>query len=219
MRERNSWRVVGRALGVLLAALWLYGAAGALVALVPAPVAAAAGPRDIAVWVEDNGIHTGIVFPKALLDADLVARFAASDLRDPAYAGHDYLAIGWGDRAFFVETPRWRDVRPSTVLAAAVGSDETVLHVEHVARPVESNNVARVMLDAEGFASLMVYLRTSLREGEALAGYEAHDAFYPATGRYSAIVTCNEWTGEALRRAGVPMGAWTPFSGGVMRWL
>ncbi|WP_448502025.1 DUF2459 domain-containing protein [Sphingomonas sp.] len=218
MRERNSWRSIGRAAGVLLAALWLYGAAGALAALVPVQ-GAAAGPREIAVWVEDNGIHTGIVFPKALLDPDLVARFAAADLRDPAYAGHDYLAIGWGDRAFFIETPRWRDVRPSTVLAAALGSDETVLHVEHVARPKESIHVSRVMLDAEGFALLTAYLQTSLREGEALPGYEAHDAFYPASGRYSAIVTCNEWTGAALRRAGVPMGAWTPFSGGVMRWL
>jgi uncharacterized protein (TIGR02117 family) len=219
MRERSIWRTIGRAAGALLAVLWLYGAAGALAALVPATEAAAGGPRDIAVWVEDNGIHTGIVVPKALLDPDLVARFDAADLRDPAYAGHDYLAIGWGDRAFFVETPRWRDVRPSTVLAAAVGSDETVLHVEHIARPVERANVAQVMLDAKGFAALAAVLRASLGEGEALPGYEAHDAFYPATGRYSAIVTCNEWTGAALRRAGVPMGAWTPFSGGVMRWL
>lgn len=203
----------------MLGVLWLYGAMGAVAALFPARVDAAAGPRDIAIWVEDNGIHTGIVFPKALLSDDLIARFAGDDLRDPAYAGHEHLAIGWGDRAFFVETPRWRDVRPATVLAALVGSDETVLHVEHIAQPVAGPNVARVMIDRAGFERLVRVLRESLGEGAALPGYEAHDAFYPATGRYSAIVTCNEWTGDALRRAGVPMGAWTPFSGGVMWWL
>ena len=47
-------------------------------------------------------------------------------------------------------------------------------------------------------------------------GYNSNDAFYEANGGYSAIMTCNEWTGRALRAAGVRMGLWTPIEQSVM---
>ena len=47
----------------------------------------------------------------------------------------------------------------------------------------------------------------------------AWDAFYDATGRYSAVRTCNEWVGEGLRRAGVRVGRWTPFPVTVLNWF
>jgi hypothetical protein len=40
--------------------------------------------------------------------------------------------------------------------------------------------------------------------------------FYEANGPYSAFYTCNSWTGEALRAAGVKTGLWTPLSQSVM---
>ena len=52
-----------------------------------------------------------------------------------------------------------------------------------------------------------------------MRGYERSDAFYPASGGYSALRTCNEWTAQGLRAAGVKMGAWAPVPWGVMRWL
>ena len=51
------------------------------------------------------------------------------------------------------------------------------------------------------------------------AGYTPRDVFYAATGHYGALRTCNVWTGEALRHAGVRMGRWTPFESDVMRWI
>jgi uncharacterized protein (TIGR02117 family) len=47
-------------------------------------------------------------------------------------------------------------------------------------------------------------------------GYGPADIFYEARGSYNAYRTCNEWTGEALRAAGVRTGIWTPFSESVM---
>jgi hypothetical protein len=43
-------------------------------------------------------------------------------------------------------------------------------------------------------------------------GYGPRDIFYAANGRYTAIDTCNQWTGQALRAGGAPVAAWTPFS-------
>jgi hypothetical protein len=40
--------------------------------------------------------------------------------------------------------------------------------------------------------------------------------FYEAVGPYNAFMTCNEWTGRALRHAGVRTGLWTPLSQSIM---
>lgn len=195
---------------------WLAGWVGAAWR---APGGEARAASGIAVFVEDNGIHTGIVMPKALFPAEVRARFAAADLADPRYARHGWVAVGWGDRAFYVETPEWRDLKPATVLRAAFGSDRVVLHVEHVPAPVAGVAVRRVVLRPDQARRLAAFVAATLGEGPAVRGYGGWDAFYPARGRYSAIRTCNAWTGEALRAAGVPMGRWTPFSGTVMWWL
>jgi hypothetical protein len=47
-------------------------------------------------------------------------------------------------------------------------------------------------------------------------GYGPADIFYEGRGRYNAYRTCNEWTGEALRTAGVRTGVWTPLSQSIM---
>ena len=186
---------------------------------IPANPAWQAPGEGVTVFVEDNGVHTGIVIPKAALGPQWRAQAAGEGLRDLRYAAQPYLALGWGDRAFYLETPRWRDLRPATALAALVGSDRTVLHVEHVAVPVPSHSVRRLVLRPQEFARLVDRLAATQAVGAPVPGYGRHDLFYPARGRYSAITTCNAWTGEVLRAAGVRMGRWTPFSFQVMAWL
>ncbi|AXE32739.1 hypothetical protein DK842_17140 [Chromobacterium phragmitis] len=52
-------------------------------------------------------------------------------------------------------------------------------------------------------------------QGQALQekGYHYYDndAFYTAHGRYNPIVTCNQWTRDALAEMGVRTALWSPF--------
>lgn len=169
----------------------------------------------VRIYVIDNGIHTGIVVPADGWE-DIVR---PRDFADPRYAWHRWRSFGWGDRAFYVETPTWRDLRPMTVLRAALGSERTVMHVDALAEPAPAPDVRSLILRPEEFARLTAFIRASFAGGATTAGYGPDDVFYPARGRYSAIRTCNAWTGEALRHAGVRVGAWTPTSASVMRWL
>ena len=50
-------------------------------------------------------------------------------------------------------------------------------------------------------------------------GYEDWDVFYDAPGTYHLGNTCNQGTSDTLAAAGVRTGVWTPFAGGVMRWV
>jgi len=67
------------------------------------------------------------------------------------------------------------------------------------------------------YEALSLYIRSTfvLAEGSPIAvgaGYGGSDAFFKARGRYSVIRTCNQWSGQALRLVGAPVGRWTPFS-------
>ena len=50
-------------------------------------------------------------------------------------------------------------------------------------------------------------------------GYGPQDVFYDAPGTYTVANTCNQWTSDTLAAAGVRTGWWTPFAGGVMKWV
>jgi uncharacterized protein (TIGR02117 family) len=195
--------------------LYLYAAAGIVGGLIPVNAGWRAPDRGVRIYVEDNGIHTGIVVPAEGWD-DIVR---PEHFRDPRYAAYRWRSFGWGDRAFYVETPTWSDVRPTTVLRAALGSDRTVMHVDAVPEPRVGARVRAITLRPEEYARLRKAIRASFAPGPPRHGYGDYDVFYRATGRYSAIRTCNAWTGEMLRRAGVRMGAWTPFSATVLRGL
>lgn len=205
------------ALALLLAGYVLAGLLGGLVPRNPGWRPPPAG--GVTIFVEDNGIHTGIVVPKVAAGVDWRSDFPAADLGDPRYAGYDHLAIGWGERGFFLGTPHWSDLRPATILHAAIGSDDTLLHVEHIPRPPVARHTRAITLRPAEYRRLAITIRAARASAKALPGYDRHDAFYPARGHYDAIRTCNQWTGATLATAGVRVGAWTPFPVTVLRWF
>lgn len=217
---RRSGQIAARLLGALALLAFVYLLAGLTLSTIPRhrdwrPPATG----GVTIWIEDNGVHTGIVMPKQAAGIDWRGDFPARDLADPRYGAHGYVAIGWGERQFFLGTPTWWDIRPSTILRAAIGSDETLLHVEHVARPLPSEHVRPVVLTPDEYQRLVDVIRASRAAGTTLPGYAGYDAFYPARGRYDALNTCNSWTGDRLADAGVRIGWWTPFSASVMQWF
>ncbi|MBB4616394.1 uncharacterized protein (TIGR02117 family) [Sphingomonas abaci] len=203
-------------LAATLAAILIgYGVAGLAGGALPAhpdwrPPPPPAGRVEI--FVVSNGVHTGLVVPKRAAGVDWRALFPAGDLADPRFGGWDHLAIGWGERTFYLETPHWADVRPATILAAALGSRRTLLHVEHVPRPIAAPDVRRILLRPAEYRRLAAFIRGArARDAARYPGYGRDDVFYESNGRYSALRTCNAWTGDALRHAGVRVGRWTPF--------
>lgn len=216
MRNARALTEVARAAVALLGA---YAAAGLVGGAVPVNAGWRPPARGVTIWVEDNGIHTDLVLPKLAPGVDWRPFAPAADLRDPRYGGYGYLAVGWGERAFFLETPGWADVRPGTVLRAAIGSRATLLHVEHVPRPAPAADVRRIVLRPAEYRRLAAFLRAGLESRRRWPGYAGNDVFYAARGRYSAVATCNAWTGAALAAAGVRIGRWTPFPVTVLGWF
>ncbi len=197
-----------------------YAVAGLIGGSIPSNRDWRAPVEGVHIFVESNGVHTGIVVPKVAAGVDWRGVARAEDLRDPRYGAFDHVAFGWGEKTFYLETPTWADVKLRTVVASAIGSDRTLMHVDHLPRPRAGDGAREIVVTPAQYRRLAAYIRASFRDGGArYRGYAGYDAFYEANGRYSAVRTCNAWTGDALRFAGVRVGWWTPFPVTVMGWF
>lgn len=219
-----AMRRAGRGAVAVLAAVAAIGGGYAAAGLVGGAIPANAGwrpPADgVRVYLESNGVHVSLVLPKRAAGIDWRGWAPGADLADPRYARYDHIAIGWGERTFFLDTPTWADVRPATILAAAIGSDASLLHVEHVPAPAGGDGVRAVTLRPQEYRRLALQIRASAAPVRlSFRGYGANDVFYAGTGHYSAKQTCNAWVGDVLRRSGVRIGRWTPFPGTVLSWF
>jgi uncharacterized protein (TIGR02117 family) len=193
-----------------------------LVGLIPANRDFRQAEGGIDIYVLSSGVHTDIIVPTVTDRRDWnemlpVTDFAAVD--QPA----SYLQFGWGDRAFYLETPTWADVKASTVVRAMFWSSATVMHVEHVGEPMESDTCRRLSLSQAQYEQLATQLADGFARSESGgvrripgASYGLRDAFYEATDSYHLLSTCNCWTGRMLRGAGVRCGIWTPTTWSVM---
>lgn len=205
---------------MLVLVLGGYATAGLVGGAIPANIGWREPADGIRIQVATNGVHTGLIVPLVSAGIDWRDLVRPEDLADPRYAAYDSIEIGWGERAFYLETPTWADVKLRTVLSAAFGSDRTVMHVDHLPFPAPGADSRVVTLRPEEYRRLAAFIRASFgARGWHRTGYFGNDAFYQARGRYSALQTCNSWTGDALRHAGVRVGAWTPFSVTVMGWF
>ena len=217
-------RRMGRGLLVALAVLAVvvagYAGAGMIGGAIPANAGWRPPTRGVPVYLESNGVHVSLVLPKVAAGIDWRDWAPGADLADPRYARYDHIAIGWGERTFFLDTPTWADVRLATILHAAIGSDATLLHVEYVPAPAPGDGIRVVTLRPEEYRRLATGIRASAAPvRRTFRGYGANDVFYAGTGHYSARHTCNAWVGATLANAGVRVGRWTPFPITVLSWF
>ncbi len=179
----------------------------------------------IEIMVETNGTHTGIVVPLANHLKDWRASFPhmAAPRRDGRAPTH--IAIGWGEREVFLNVPEWSDLKPGTALRIATVGGEPVMRVAPYVHPAPSAYHRPLRISEEQYRTLVSAIERALppiapgEARQALTGTDTDAAYYHATGTYSLVTTCNSWVGNMLAEAGIAMGSWTPFAGGVMKWI
>ena len=173
------------------------------------------------ILIATNGVHNSVVMPARTEGLDWHRVFPPSDLGNP-YRPYTHVGISWGQREVFLDTPTWADLSPLLVLRVAVMGGEGLMHVEHWVNPQPSEHYRPLRISREQHRRLVRALLRDLPPPEqrrSYPGYGAQDVFYDARGTYTLYLTCNEWVGESLRRAGILTGAWTPFESSVMKWV
>ena len=174
--------------------------------------------QGVTIYLADNGIHTDIIMPAVAAGLDWRPLLPKRDFA-AAHPAAQWVAFGSGEERVYLETPRWRDIKPKTIWSALSGG-KRVMHVEWVGRPVYADYEIR--LRPEEYRRFWAAIRADFAldaDGRPRhidhPGYGRSDAFYWATGKASAIRTCNSWAANRLRLAGVKTSLWPPFVQGL----
>lgn len=204
-------RAVLRTVLAVVAAVALYlgaAAVGGLVGGLGGAGRATDGPVRVGLVI--GPIHTDLLIPLTPAVRDRLA-FAAGTLPfdDPRA---EWLVVGWGARQFYTTTGTLADINAPSVFWGIVG-DDPVLRLDVTGRITDFTGVPLLSLDEATLARLVDRIAAEVPPGAAPLdhpGFTQSDVFYPATGGFHALRTCNVWMGEVLRDAGIAWGVWTP---------
>ncbi len=209
---------------VLLAIVIIYFAVAFGSLLFPANATTSSAPINTATptidaYLSSNGVHTDFIFPTHTPLIDWTTIFPVTAFPSSTL-GTDFIAIGWGDREFYLNTPEWKDLTFKRAVFALTGQDHSLMHVEYLGQrdfqAITRTQTYHLRLSTAQYIQLRNYVIKSTRIDKNTAQnvpnhhYDQNDAFFEANGQYSLFKTCNTWIGNGLQQAGVKVSRWTP---------
>lgn len=169
---------------------------------------------DQTIYLSTNGVHLNIVMPRNTLESRL--------LEGVDHRGDDsYLAFGWGDKDFYLETRTWEDLSFKRSLQALFLKTPSLMHITRYQH--RRSDWIAVNVDQPALKKLNTYLLASFKkDGDQNfiklddKGYTEFDDFYEANGSYSCFKTCNSWVNTAFKKSGLKACLWTPYEFGLL---
>jgi len=177
--------------------------------------------NDVSIYIMTNGVHTDLVLPvkNEIKDWSSEIRFENTKAKDSTA---QFLAFGWGDKGFYLNTPQWSDLKASTAFNAAFGLSTTAMHTTFYKSLKESKTCVRIGLSSDNYQKLVAYIETGFQHDNAqmpvfinACTYGKNDSFYEANGSYSLFQTCNSWANAGLKAANQKAAMWTVTDTGI----
>ena len=218
---KRSFRVFGHSVAIAIEALILYVVIGFFVAFIEVK-AVQNQEQDITVYVMSNGVHTDLVLPirNSVKDWSQQIAFQHTKGKDTTA---NYIAFGWGDKGFYLNTPTWADLKFSTAFKAVFGLSETAIHTTFYKDIVENEKCVKLKISESNYRRLVYYIEASFKRDEkgdimhiaTNAVYGNSDAFYEAVGTYNLFQTCNTWANNGLKASAQKASLWTLLDSGI----
>lgn len=214
-----------KSIGGILAFLLLYGAMVLLLPMIETKAEYVA-PDSVPVeaYIYTNGVHTDLVVPIKTAEKDWSKEVPFENTLSRR-TDFKYLAVGWGDKGFYLNTPTWADLKFSTAFNAAFWLSESAMHCTFYRQMKEGEDCKKILLTPEQYRNLCSYIEDKFEKDaggkfiliKTNAVYGKNDAFYEAKGKYSFLNTCNTWANNGLKAAGQRAAFWTATDSGIFR--
>ena len=178
-------------------------------------------PKEISIYILTNGVHTDLVLPikNETKDWSKEIKFENTNAKDST---SNYIAFGWGDKGFYLNTPNWSDLKASTAFKAAFGLSSTAIHTTFYKSLHESETCVKVLVSKENYQKLVTYIAAGFQYDAnhnpiyiKATTYDENDCFYEAKGKYNLFQTCNSWANSALKAANQKAALWTVTDTGI----
>ncbi|SDD92036.1 conserved hypothetical protein [Cupriavidus sp. YR651] len=189
--------------------------AGCVSSPAAAPAAAPEPPVETTIDVVEREWHTDVCIRTEDAGARLMPLLKG-------YDGSRFLCFGFGDRHYLVS----RERGPMTLLSALLPGEGAILLTilrDTPAAAFSADNVVRLRISQAGSMRLQAFLGDAVQLDGSGAPVRLGDGpyegglYFGATATYAGFYTCNTWTAQALRTAGVPVYGPVLFAEGVMR--
>ncbi|MDH1603748.1 TIGR02117 family protein [Empedobacter sp. GD03739] len=220
---KKIFRILLKILGLLVLLIVVYLLAVVLLPLIPVNKQKDKPNDQITAYILTNGVHTDIVVPvkSETIDWSTFVPFSHTKSKKE----YKYIAFGWGDKGFYLDTPEWKDLKFSTAFNAAFWLGDSAMHTTFYDKMTESEDCKRVDLSVEEYQKLIVYIKQSFdldqnNKVELIktdAVYGDSDSFYEVKRSYSLFFTCNTWAASALKAANKEGPLWTATQQGIFR--
>ena len=177
---------------------------------------------EVTVFLETNGVHVDLVMPVRTSDVDWSRQILYQNTRSRD-STLPWVAIGWGDKEFYLKTPPWSDLKFSTAFKAMFGLSPSAVHATFCDTPRISDQCVKLKMSDAQYHRLVAFIENSLQHDSlgnpivvpTTVRYDNNDAFYEAKGSYNLFHTCNTWANDALKASGQKACWWTPFDKGI----
>ena len=220
---KKIFRILLKTLGALVLLTVVYLLAVVLLPLIPVNKQKEKPNDQITAYILTNGVHTDIVVPVKSKAIDWSTFVPFSDTKSKKE--YKYIAFGWGDKGFYLDTPEWKDLKFSTAFNAAFWLGDSAMHTTFYDKMTLGEDCKKVNMNLEEYQKLIVYIKQSFdldknNKVELIktdAVYGNSDSFYEAKGSYSLFFTCNTWAASALKAANKEAPLWTATQQGIFR--
>ncbi len=213
-----------KVIGFILGAVFLYVILALVLPLIPINAEKTDDPKIIEAYIMTNGVHTDLVLPikTKYIDWSQKLPFENTKSKD---SDQNFIAFGWGDKGFYLDTPTWADLKFSTAFKAAFWLSDSAMHCTYYKKMTVGTDCKKIMLTEKQYQKLIKFIDDKFdkdAEGnyqlvKTNAVYDRNDAFYDAKGTYSFAYTCNTWANQGLKVAGQKAALWTPTDFGIFR--
>lgn len=220
---KKSFKIIGWTLLGILSFLILYVGSALLISKISVNSDVSQKDKEIEIFILSNGVHTDIVVPvkNELKDWTTEVGFQQTTSKDSLV---NYLAFGWGDKGFYLNTPDWSDLKASTALKAAFNMSTSAMHTTFYKNMPENNSCKKIKISLGEYQKLVGYISESFlldahQKTQWISGhsYGNHDAFYEAKGSYNLFFTCNTWANNALKTANQKASLWAVTDTGIFQ--
>ena len=176
--------------------------------------------KNIEIYILSNGVHTDLVLPMKNNTHNWYnfLNLAKTKSKDSIA---NYASFGWGDKGFYIETPNWEDLKVKTAFKALFYLSSSAMHVTFYNQLKENEHCKKIKVSETEYLKLVDYIQSNFdyEDGKPIeitsTTYGDRDVFFEAKGKYSLFYTCNTWSNEGLKSAGLKAALWTPLDKGI----
>lgn len=218
---KSTLKILFKIIIVLVSFVLIYALSAFVLSIIPVNKEQSNNTKEYTIYIKSNGVHTDLVLPIKTDVKDWSEKIKYENIQSKD-STHHYLAFGWGDKGFYLDTPEWSDLKFSTAFKAAFNLGTSAMHTTFYKNIHETECCVKIEISKEHYQKLVAFVEASFQydaSGNPIfidaSTYGKNDSFYEAHRTYNLFYTCNTWANQALKFSGLKAAFWTPSDKGI----